>query len=155
MAILAGSTVLGAAVGGCGDDAEPTSGSGDTTTSSTAGSGASGAGGAGECSESQINQDDACEVCAIDECYDLLLACCEVEGCLDIIRCAQETECTGVDCYMPDTCQTEIDAAGGIGVATEFASPLGDCVLAECTGCSTGGGGGAGGTAATGGAGGN
>ena len=146
--MLASTGVLAAAtLGGCGDDSATTATTGNNATSSSSASAGPG-GGAGMCDESQINQDDACEVCAYDECQETLKACCEQPGCLDIIECALETGCSEdpdpLACYKPETCQQVIDDAGGIGVATMYASPLGDCVGEKCVGCGTGGGGGGG-----------
>ena len=84
-----------------------------------------------ECGPASINQDDACEVCIGTKCTAEALACCEKEGCLDVVFCAAANECNGIDCYAPDKCQAEIDAAG-LEVATTYAQPLGDCALTEC-----------------------
>lgn len=84
-----------------------------------------------ECGPASINQDDACEVCIGTKCTAEALACCEQEGCLDVVYCAAANECNGIDCYAPDKCQAEIDAAG-LEVATTYAQPMGDCALTEC-----------------------
>jgi len=86
----------------------------------------------GTCTAGAVNMDDLCEVCVVKSCTQEALACCQHEGCLDVIACAQKTGCDGVNCYAPDTCQKEIDAAGGPSVALEFASPLGECALGNC-----------------------
>jgi len=97
--------------------------SGDPPTSSSSGG--------MECGPTSINQDDPCEVCIGTKCTAAALACCEQEGCLDVVFCAAANECNGIDCYSPDKCQEEIDAAG-LEVATTYAQPLGDCALSEC-----------------------
>ena len=88
-------------------------------------------GGGLECGPASINQDDACEVCIGTKCTAEALACCEQDGCLDVVFCAAANDCDGIDCYAPDKCQAEIDAAG-LDVATTYAQPLGDCALSEC-----------------------
>lgn len=89
-------------------------------------------GGGGKCTAGAVNMDNPCEVCVVTSCTQEALACCQHEGCLGIIACAQMTGCTGIDCYTPDMCQKEIDAAGGPGVALEFAGPLGTCAIESC-----------------------
>jgi hypothetical protein len=85
----------------------------------------------GQCNAGGVNQDDPCELCIAQECTVEALACCQQPGCLDVVRCAADTECGGIDCYAPDKCKTEIDAAG-LDVAQEYAQPLGDCALTNC-----------------------
>jgi hypothetical protein len=83
------------------------------------------------CGPSAINQDDACEMCIATSCTAAAIECCEHDGCLDVVFCAAENACNGIDCYAPDMCQDEIDAAG-LDVATNYAQALGDCALTEC-----------------------
>lgn len=120
-----------------GGDPEPV---GDGESASEEGEGTEGSGGESttttddppaECGPASINQDDPCEVCIGTKCTAEALACCEQEGCLDVVFCAAANECNGIDCYAPDMCQAEIDAAG-LEVATTYAQPLGDCALVEC-----------------------
>jgi hypothetical protein len=97
------------------------------------------------CGVGSIDMNDPCEVCVATSCTMQALACCQQPGCLDIVRCAQEKGCSGIDCYAPETCKDVIDKAGGPAVATMYAKPLGDCALASCKD-KCGGGGGAGGS---------
>ncbi len=85
-----------------------------------------------ECGPGSINMADACEVCILEECTTEAYDCCMQDGCLDIIDCARETQCGGIDCYAPEKCQEEIDAAGGPTVGTTYAMPLGDCAASKC-----------------------
>lgn len=141
------------AIAACGsDDPEPQGGGGDdsgnggTAETMSTGSGAStGTGTSAECGPAGVNQDDPCEVCIATSCTQQALACCQQPGCLDVVRCAAEKGCGGIDCYAPDKCQAEIDAAG-LDVAQNYAAPLGECALASCAeACGQTGGGGAGG----------
>jgi hypothetical protein len=115
-------------------------GGGDESSSSTGSSSggegngsSSAAGGDAQCGPGSVSQDDPCEVCVVEQCATEAYACCMQEGCLDIIDCARQTGCDGINCYSPDACQNEIDAAGGPGVATQYAMPLGDCAASKCT----------------------
>lgn len=108
------------------------SGSGQSSNDGSSTSGGSTGSGTQECGASNIDPDDPCEVCVATSCTTEALNCCNQEGCLDIISCAQETGCDGIDCYSPDTCQAVIDAAGGPSIAVEYAQPLGDCALSKC-----------------------
>ena len=53
-----------------------------------------------------------------------------------VVTCVVKTNCSGLACYSPTTCKTEIDAAGGLfGKGTEAAQKVGDCVASACVGC--------------------
>ena len=110
---------------------ETSPGEGDGTESGETSENGNGNDSDSQCNASGVNQDDPCELCIAQECTVEALACCQQPGCLDVVRCAAETECGGIDCYAPDKCQAEIDAAG-LDVAQEYAQPLGDCALANC-----------------------
>ena len=107
------------------------SGSGTSTSGGAETSGGESSGG-NSCGPSSVNKDDPCEVCVVSNCAMLALACCNKTGCMDIIDCAQETQCDGIECYSTDTCKDVIDAAGGADIALNYAQPLGDCALEKC-----------------------
>jgi hypothetical protein len=140
--IISTLTLSMAAFAACGGDGGEDVGDGESASNEGAGAGvaeggsdASGSTGSGtqglECGPSSINQDDPCELCIGTKCTAEALACCEQDGCLDVVFCAAENGCNGIDCYAPDKCQAEIDAAG-LEVATTYAQAMGDCALAEC-----------------------
>jgi len=112
------------------DDGDTTSTGGNNNNTTTSGTGG---GEIEECGPSSIDPDDPCELCVATSCTTEALACCEQPGCLDIISCAQDTGCSGLDCYAPETCKDVIDSAGGPITATQFAQPLGDCAIANCS----------------------
>lgn len=146
------SLLVGGATLGCGDSGSGGGGSG-ATGSGGDGTGATGAGttdggsssgGAPGCGPANVNMDDPCEVCSATNCTDLAIACCEAEGCLDIIACVRDTMCDpstapmdpATGCYNlsgnpPGLCQAEIDSAG-IDVALNVATPLGECAQMNC-----------------------
>lgn len=152
----------GMATVACGDSGSGGSSAGGggsgATGSGAAGSGAAGPGSTGpgtgggmECGPGSIDMNDACEVCAGNNCTAEALACCEKPGCLDVIACVQMTMCDTENpvgpngCYTPENCQAEIDVAG-LDVAMGEATALGECAAANCaTECGLGGAGGAGG----------
>jgi hypothetical protein len=137
-----GSGGSGGGQGGTSTGGDGGTGNGSGGTGATSTGGAGGTGGydcasivpTGECTDFDLN--DPCECCAADRCEAVLTTCCETTGCYGVVRCAAETMCQGFDCYSPATCQSEIDAAGGlIGAGTNAAQDVGDCVTAQCTGC--------------------
>jgi hypothetical protein len=109
-------------------------GSGSSTAgpTTTTGSGKADGTSKGQCTAADIDPENACEMCVVKNCTKEAKACCDHKGCLDIIDCGKKTGCSDVDCYKPETCQKQIDAAGGIGVALQLAKPLGDCALKSC-----------------------
>ncbi len=142
------------AIAACGSEAPEPGGSGDedpgaggaAATMSTGAGESTGSGTSQACGPASVNQDDPCEVCIATSCTQQALACCQQPGCLEVVRCAAETGCGGIDCYAPDKCQAEIDAAG-IDVAQTYAVPLGECALESCAeACGQTGSGGAGGS---------
>jgi hypothetical protein len=147
--VVAVAVMIGAACSGDAEQEPATSAGGAAPGSGGGGSSSSqdegGSSGGSECGAGAVNFDDPCEVCIATECTAEALACCEHEGCLEVVRCAAENGCSGVDCYAPDKCQAEIDAAG-IDVASEYAAALGECAMASCQmQCLPEGGGGSGG----------
>lgn len=121
---------------GTGTGTESGTGTGSGTGSGTAagtgsGTGSGTPGGMGACDP---DPNEPCEVCAAQECATETDACCVEMGCLDLVRCALETGCSAdpnpLACYMPDTCQTEVDNAGGpLGSGTTAAQTLGECTV--------------------------
>ena len=119
-------------------------GGGSSPTSSSGSAGSTGSAGGDVCGPAGIDMNDACEVCAGTKCTESALACCEKPGCLDIVRCVQDTECDPdmqagpPGCYNlgdpanPGLCQDEMDTAGVV-VALGEASTFGDCVIANCS----------------------
>lgn len=106
--------------------------SGDASSSSSGDTSSTGASmGQNACGADDVNADDECELCIATKCTAEALACCQAPGCLDVVRCAAEKGCGGIDCYSPEMCQAEIDTAG-IDVASNEATALGECALAEC-----------------------
>ncbi len=121
-----------------GSDSSGSGSTGSGTTSSAEASTTSGGG--DQCTAASVNMDDPCEVCVVTSCTAEALACCQNDGCLDIVACAQEKGCSGADCYQPDTCQKVIDDAGGIQIAIGYAAPLGECAFENCAAeCGQGG----------------
>ncbi|MBM4359226.1 MAG: hypothetical protein FJ096_14070 [Deltaproteobacteria bacterium] len=132
----------GGASADMGQTSSASSGSGSSGSGESATGGGTGAtsGGGAQCTAASVNMDDPCEVCVVTSCTAEALACCQNEGCLDIVACAQETGCSGADCYQPETCQKVIDDAGGIQIAVGYAAPLGECAFENCaTECGQGG----------------
>lgn len=70
-----------------------------------------------ECIELALDESGCTEVaeCNCQSCVCPLLDCQMDRGCTDIRQCAQDTECLGIACYAPETCQEVIDANGGPG----------------------------------------
>ena len=135
-AVISASCLFFAACGGDVSESDDSAdGQDDVTTnddSETTGGGNNNTGGEeGTCGVGAVNAEDACELCIASQCTTEALACCEQEGCLDVVRCAADSGCNGYDCYAPDMCQAEIDAAG-IEVATTYAQALGDCAIEKC-----------------------
>ena len=119
-----------------GDESEDPSSAGSDDGGDTAQDGGSSDDGGGSssqnaCGADAVNMDDPCEVCIASQCTAEALACCQQPGCLDVVYCAAEHGCDGVDCYTPDKCQTEIDAAG-VEVAMNEATDLGACAVESC-----------------------
>jgi hypothetical protein len=147
----------------CGDDDDDGSaGSGGTAGSSagaggtggsggTAGSGGTGGtGGAGgsagasddptaQCIERQNERNpdlEECNKCLCENCLEETNDCADDQGCLDIAACAYEKECTLAGCYLPETCQEVMDAAGGLGSASvDLARVAGECAIAAACPC--------------------
>jgi hypothetical protein len=162
LSLLVGGALLGcgdSGTGGAGGDDPAEGGNGGTGATGAGNEGGSGSGAAPVCGPDAVDMTDACEVCSATNCTDLAIACCEAEGCLDIIACVRDTMCdpstTPMDpataCYNlsgnpPGQCQTQIDTAG-IEVALQVATPLGECAQMNCAtecGFPAEGGGGAG-----------
>ena len=99
--------------------------------------------------------DDACLICAQTNCAAEVMACCDQDaeaaamgklGCYDVVACARESGCSGMDCLT--VCEAEISGAGA-DVALGLAQPLGDCIVnavdtGMCPDCMGGGGAGGG-----------
>jgi hypothetical protein len=80
-----------------------------------------------------------CEKCACTACFDAMVACYVHGGCPDILHCANQTGCTGVDCYQPSTCQSVIDRWGGpLGDSTSLAMTLFSCLSGSACDCGFG-----------------
>ena len=122
----------GGAAAGLEESADSTTSAASSTSSGGEDDRSASGGGSDSCTAASVNMDDPCEVCVVTSCTAEALACCKTSGCLDIVACAQETGCSGVDCYQPDTCQSVIDASGGVEVAIGYAAPLGECAVANC-----------------------
>jgi hypothetical protein len=84
------------------------------------------------CGSEPVDPADACIGCVARRCPGQALACCNQPGCIDVVRCAQKHKCSSIDCFQPDKCKKEIDAAG-IDVALEHAKPLGECAALHCS----------------------
>lgn len=66
--------------------------------------------------------------CVCGACVCELAECQTDAGCTAIRECAQMTGCTGLDCYMPETCQMVIDDNGGpVGPSASIALSLSTC----------------------------
>jgi hypothetical protein len=84
------------------------------------------------------NAQSDCERCVCKACNTSLDACFQDAGCPLILQCANQTGCTGIDCYRPDTCASVIDRFGGIGSpSVSLAIPLFGCAQ-SCNTCGFG-----------------
>ena len=133
--ILLAAATLWAACGGStveeegtGQDASKAKGDNGSSSSSSS---SSSSGEVDQCGPEAVDQTDDCEMCIATQCTDAAYDCCSQPGCLEVVRCAAEMGCNGIECYAPDKCQSEIDAAG-IDVAMNYAQALGDCAIASC-----------------------
>lgn len=124
---------------------------GTSTTTTSTSTGAGGGSQGGECASKFAAQgaNQACADCTMQNCATEAKACCDAAGCTDVINCAAEKKCTGLDCYQDATCKTQIDAAGGpTGAGVAAAQEFGTCVLdpmkgkcsMECSGIAGAGG---------------
>lgn len=59
-----------------------------------------------------------CEICACSTCLESIAPCFRDPNCPRLLQCANETGCSGTDCYKPETCQMLIDSIGGVGSPT-------------------------------------
>lgn len=55
----------------------------------------------------------SCQTCLFESCSGQFLQCLQDIGCIEIIACAQQAGCQGIDCYDPNTCKKVIDRWGG------------------------------------------
>lgn len=94
-----------------------------------------------------VLESDPCIACAASECEPSAGQCCGLQGCLEALSCTLETGCQHAECLAPETCQAEIDAAGGIGgealtVMMELGPCLGAAIAssteASCAECAKG-----------------
>lgn len=94
--------------------------------SSTGGTGGmTGTGGTGQCSQAFPTN---CGTCVCETCFEELSTCLNDFGCISIFNCIQETGCSGLGCYEPDTCQETIDSSGGpMGDSAANAFSLASC----------------------------
>jgi hypothetical protein len=77
-----------------------------------------------------------CNECLCESCLEETNDCVDDQGCLDIAACAYEKECILASCYLPETCQEEIDAAGGLGsTSVNLATVVGECSVAAACPC--------------------
>ena len=110
------------------DDGSPSDDDGATKTTG----GEPGSSGGEQCGPGSVDESDPCEACVVQNCMIEAYECCMQDGCLELVDCAREHSCNGVDCYSPDKCQAEIDAAGGAQWAMAYAMPLADCATTHC-----------------------
>jgi hypothetical protein len=109
--------------------------------------GSSGGGGVSAC---EAHATSGCQTCTCESCPAEWQSCDDDGGCLEILDCADQAGCTGVQCYL-GPCNAVIDQHGGpLGESAGLAQDVGQC--REQVGCPCGGG--SGGTAGTGGVGG-
>jgi hypothetical protein len=86
--------------------------------------------------ECPFDVNDPYEVCVAVVCEPEKMQCCAFDGCLELVACARETGCEGLECYQEETCMAEIDALGGItGEGVSAAQSLADCAFPQCGGC--------------------
>ncbi len=157
-ATLAMGTLIAA---GCSDDEDATTSTTQSTSSSMGGNGAGGngagatGGGTGECTPG-----DVCEMCAAEACPTEALACCQAEGCQELVLCVGQNcqDATDQTACAIANCPDEVGAATAAGSVAP-AQDLGACLtpalenptMDSCTQCAemfgTGGAGGAGGGA--------
>lgn len=70
-----------------------------------------------------------CERCACVSCFGDIAPCFQDAGCPSILQCANQTGCTGTNCYQASTCQAVIDQNGGpLGTSVGLAQPLFSCI---------------------------
>lgn len=137
-----GSGGSGASGGSGGSGASGGSGGsgGATTTDTDTGTAGSGGGTTDftACEGKFEGQSADCQGCVQSSCADTLIACCETDGCAEIVSCAREAGCGGIECYtangMPGPCAAVIDGAGGpVGAAAGAAQDFGGCAQMQCT----------------------
>jgi len=77
---------------------------------------------------------EACAACSCAKCLDAINACGAAAGCIDIVECAADHDCSGDACYQAGTCRAVIDGTPGglLGTATPASTAWGGCVQAEC-----------------------
>ncbi len=79
-----------------------------------------------------VDENDGCEVCACDNCFQEIDACFNDPSCKAVVDCARRTGCGGIGCFL--VCGDEINTAGGLGSPqVTNAIQLGDCRDAQCT----------------------
>ncbi len=147
-----------AAASGC-DDGGSGGAGGTAGSGGSGGSGASGGGGSGgdtgsggatgsttsgsgtidftKCEGKFPGQDPACQECAQSKCAESLVACCAADGCAEVVTCAVESGCDGINCYtdngMPGPCAAVIDMYGGpVGEGVAAAQDFGGCAQTSC-----------------------
>ncbi len=75
----------------------------------------------------------SCRQCECETCLDELQVCGDDEACAAMGDCVEETNCTGVDCYLPETCQEVFDENGGpFGPSVDLLTAAGACTVAAC-----------------------
>jgi hypothetical protein len=129
---------------------------GDGGVGGDAGTGAtSGAGGDGGTTSCEAQAQSDCDFCTCDSCPGEWDTCNADPGCAAIVECADQTGCSGIECYL-GPCQSVIDANGGpFGDSSSLAQELGTCRSDANCPCGSGGSGGSSGFGGFGGFGGN
>jgi hypothetical protein len=122
-----GSAGFGGA-GGFGGSFGGSAGFGGSFGGSAGSSGAGGAGGSGGIGECLNQFPGACGQCLCTSCFSELGSCIADFGCPVILQCIDQTGCSGIGCYQPNTCQGVIDSFGGpFGPSTQKAVALAFC----------------------------
>jgi len=98
-----------------------------------------GAGGAtaGIVEACQVLASNACDQCLCTTCASPVIECFSNFGCALILACAQQSGCTGLDCYSASTCRPVIDQFGGLkGKAMSDVLALLNCSVSSQAACS-------------------
>ena len=73
------------------------------------------------------DHDSAPGECVCADCLEEVARCFEDAHCFRIFQCATWTGCFGTQCYQPDFCMREIDAAGVSSEAVASVTEVGNC----------------------------
>jgi hypothetical protein len=133
----------GVPIAGGHSGADASAGVGGSGRSPAAGAGGQGGaggsvatGGSGSIDACSADATSPCWACACRSCAQDMATCSGDPGCSEIRACAQQTGCSGAQCYQPSACRTTIDAwSGPSGASTALAIELTNCIRASQCQC--------------------